>query len=115
MVGLGGEIACEVRAFAERDVDVWLAEELRVNAPFAQWVAGRAGFHDEVEAPAIRTRVSVMGENGETDVEALYAMRSGERAAVLVENKIEHSLSADQLLRYINRGRYGVNYGYWTK
>lgn len=105
---------CEVRSFAERDIDIWLSEELRVSPEFSGWFCQQAGLPaDEIEHPAIRTRVSVMGENGETDVEALFRLKSGRIIALLIEDKIEHSLKADQIERYFDRGRYGVRYGHW--
>ena len=105
---------CEVRSFAERDIDIWLSEELRVNPVFSGWFCQQVGLPmDDIEHPAIRTRVSVMGENGETDVEALFRLKSGRSIALLIENKIEHSLNSDQVERYFDRGRYGVRYGYW--
>jgi hypothetical protein len=105
---------CEVRSFAERDIDIWLSEELRVNPTFSAWFCQQIGLPvDDIEHPAIRTRVSVMGENGETDVEALFRLKSGRIIAILIENKIEHSLKSDQVERYFDRGRYGVRYGHW--
>ena len=106
---------CEVTYFAERDIDVWLAEELRVNSTFARWFAGRANFTEDVECPAQRCSVSVMGENGETDVEAIFKSVSGRTFALLVENKIEHSISVNQIARYLDRGKYGMGYGFWDQ
>lgn len=104
---------CQVRHFMERDVDIWLAEELRVNAAFGEWFSRRARVSEQIVFPAERTQVSVMGENGETDVEATFCTSDGRRYALLIENKLEHSLKAEQLSRYRLRGQYGVNYGYW--
>lgn len=94
----GAASECQVRSFLERDIDLWLAEELRVNAGFAAWLVSRAAGPTDIDVPAVRTRVSVMGENGETDVEALFGPEN--RFALLVENKVEHSVSADQIARY---------------
>ncbi|MGY3695088.1 hypothetical protein ACVIGA_005168 [Bradyrhizobium sp. USDA 3240] len=107
------EHLCEIRSFVERDIDVWLAEELRVNSAFAEWFCGKASTADIV-FPA-RTRISVMSENGETDVEAVFETKSGDKFALLVENKVRHSLSADQLGRYFRRGDRGVDRGLWKK
>jgi hypothetical protein len=52
-------------------------------------------------------------ENGETDVEAVFETKSGGRFAVLIENKVRHSLSADQLRRYFRRGEHGIDRGFW--
>src|SRR3974390_226134 len=102
---------CEVKSFLERDIDIWLSEELRVNPAFSRWFCQQVGLPaDEIEHPAIRTRISVMGENGETDVEALFHLASGRTIALLIENKIEHSLTSDQVERYFDRGRCGIRY-----
>jgi hypothetical protein len=105
---------CEIISFAERDIDVWLAEELRVDPAFSGWFCRRVGLPvDDIEHPAIRTRISVMGENGETDVEALFRLKSGSILALLIEDKIEHSLTANQIARYFDRGRFGIRYNHW--
>jgi hypothetical protein len=67
----------------------------------------------EIHGPA-RTRISVMSENGETDVEAVFETMSGEKFALLIENKVRHSLSADQLQRYFRRGDHGIGRGLWS-
>lgn len=104
---------CEIRSFVERDIDLWLAEELRVNGPFSVWFGSHAKPPSELRGPAQRTRISVMGENGETDVEATFLTIDGRRLGLLVENKIEHLLTVDQLERYYARGRYGVGGDIW--
>lgn len=108
---------CEVRSFAEKDIDVWLAEELRVNVDFARWFAEKCGAPSDVIVPAERTRVGVMGENHETDVEAIFTLASGAGAgkcALLIENKIRHSIGRDQLSRYARRGLCGEDAGLWA-
>ncbi|AMN39057.1 hypothetical protein [Rhodoplanes sp. Z2-YC6860] len=106
---------CEIRGFVERDIDLWLAEELRVNDLFALWFCDHARPSSQLPCSAVlRTRVSVMTENGETDVEAIFLTSDGRKLALLVENKVEHSLTEDQLERYYARGRYGVNHGLWN-
>ncbi len=47
-----------------------------------------------------------MSENGETDVEAIFLTFNGRRLALLVENKIEHSVTVDQLERYTKYERH---------
>jgi hypothetical protein len=39
-----GQQLCGIRSFAERDADVWLAEELRANPDFAGWFCARTRF-----------------------------------------------------------------------
>jgi hypothetical protein len=115
MIAQKNDPICEVRSFAERDIDVWLAEELRVNSIFARWFAERANLPAEIQTPAMRTRTSVASENGETDVEALFGTASGRKIGLLIENKIEHSVSADQIRRYFDRGLHGIKYGHWDE
>jgi hypothetical protein len=55
-----------------------------------------------------------MSENGETDVEAIFETVSGEKIALLIENKVRHSISADQLQRYFRRGDHGIRRGLWN-
>ncbi len=49
-----------------------------------------------VTLPARRVQVSVAAEDGETDVQALFDLADNTTLAVLVENKIEHSITSDQ-------------------
>jgi hypothetical protein len=110
------EISCDVSWFAERDIDVWLAEELRTNAEFGSWFLHEAGFTEHAVVPAYRTRVSVMDDAGrETDVEALFRASNGETKAVLVENKIKASFQPHQMEDYMDRGRRGKNDGKWAE
>src|SRR4051794_22915196 len=77
---------CSIGWFAERDIDIWLAEELRTNPRFCRRLLAHLNLADMV-VPAIRALVSVMDDHGrETDVEALFTNREGEKVAVLVEN-----------------------------
>ena len=68
-------MSCDVIWFAERDIDLWLAEELRVNSAFASWFLEMIGNTCPVSVPASRTRTSVLDEVWrETDVEALFSL-----------------------------------------
>lgn len=105
---------CEIKWFAERDIDVLLAEELRVNPIFARWFLDAQNVNSQVEVPAVRTSVSEMdGRGRETDVLALFGADKENRHAVLVENKIEADFQPNQLEDYLNRGRRGVDEKSW--
>jgi hypothetical protein len=56
-----------------------------------------------------------MSENGETYVEAIFETVSGEKVTLLVENKVRHSISADQLQRYFTRGNHGIERRLWDR
>ncbi len=106
---------CEIRSFFERDIDIWLAEELRNNPTFGQWFVDQIGEKAEATFPSKSVRVSVAAEDGETDVQALFDLVDGGTLAVLVENKIEHSITADQIRRYVDRARHGIVEHRWQQ
>lgn len=110
------EMSCDIIWFAERDIDVWLAEELRANAGFARWFLSRLGRTTEVSVPAYRTRVSVIDDAGrETDVEGLFHTSDGSTFAVLVEDKIKASFQPNQMNDYVDRGERGKKDGNWSE
>ncbi|RTL77231.1 MAG: hypothetical protein EKK35_17860 [Bradyrhizobiaceae bacterium] len=106
---------CEIRSFSERDIDIWLAEELRNSGVFAQWFVDQIGEMAEATFPSKSVQVSVAAEDGETDVQALFDLVDGGTLAVLVENKIEHAITADQIRRYENRARHGIVERRWQQ
>jgi hypothetical protein len=109
------DVSCDISWFAERDIDVWLAEELRVNPSFARWFLDKVGLPSSVSVPAYWTRISVLDETGrETDVEALFRASNGSTAAVLVENKIKASFQPNQMEDYVDRGQRGEKDGRWS-
>ena len=55
--------ACTLHWFLERDIDMFLAEELRVNPALSEWFARQAAPGVALLYPATQTRVSVP-ENG---------------------------------------------------
>jgi len=108
-------ISCDVNWFDERDIDVWLAEELRINEFFCRWFLGKLGTDQGAfSLPAFLTRVSVMDESGrETDVEALFRTGDGKTYAVLVEDKIKAAFQTNQMEDYVERGERGKHDGRW--
>jgi hypothetical protein len=111
-----GENDCDITAFAERDIDVWLAEELRFNAPFCRWFLEKAGVDVPVEVPAWRVRVSVVDEIGrETDVEALFRLSDDTNLALLIEDKIKAIFQPEQLEDYLDRVRRGIAAKKWSR
>ncbi len=99
-----------LEAVAERDIDLLILEELIVSQDFARWFYlenhlvppshGKAkAFHSVSDA-----------ELGESDIVVLY----DNGHAILIENKIDATVQADQALRYILRGKKGLSRGYWT-
>ncbi|MFN3890743.1 MAG: hypothetical protein ACK4MV_10130 [Beijerinckiaceae bacterium] len=94
---------CTLLWFQERDIDMWLAEELRVNPAFSLWFMEQVAPGLDVDHPAIETRVSAPTNGSETDVLATFALRQGGRHRVWIENKINAALMPCQLERYFER------------
>lgn len=93
-------------------MDLWLAEELRVNPDFTRWLCDKVNVPADVVGPP-HVRTSVMSENGETDVEAVFEDPTGNKFVLLIENKVRHSINVDQLQRYIRRGHEGMARKLW--
>ena len=98
--------------FTERDIDLFLCEELFVNPSFARWFLSKVGLDPAADLTCERTQPSVVVENGETDVEAIFQL-GNRKIALLIENKIDAAFQPDQLARYLARGRMGIARGAW--
>jgi hypothetical protein len=95
--------ACGINKFVERDIDMLMAEELRVNAGFGRWVMDKFGASSELIFPAVASNVSVVEDGSEADVVATFRTKSGLAHPLFVENKIDAPLMPDQLERYLRR------------
>jgi len=102
---------CSLHWFQERDIDMLLAEELRVNAAFSGWFLKGCAPGLDLEHPAVETRVSVPENGSETDVLASFRRRDGGLHRVWIENKISAGLMPRQLERYQERGAADVERG----
>ena len=106
---------CELTSFAERDIDVWLAEELRFNASFCRWFLEQVGVAPIPSLPAYRCLVSVTDETGrEDDVQAFFRLPNGGTFALLVEDKIKAAFQPNQMEDYLERGHKGVRLSSWN-
>ncbi|PBC01465.1 hypothetical protein [Mesorhizobium sp. WSM3860] len=94
---------CHIYNFQERDIDLLLAEELRVNGEFAAWFMDRASPQIPVLGPAFKTRISVVEDGSEADVIACFRRADGGVHRVFIEDKISAPLMPDQLARYQRR------------
>lgn len=94
---------CHVSNFLERDIDLLLAEELRVNKTFAAWFANQVAPDVQVEVPAFRTRISVVEDGSESDVIACFRREDGGIHRVFIEDKITAPMMPEQLERYQRR------------
>lgn len=105
------EQVCGVNKFVERDIDMLLAEELRVNSAFGEWIMSHFGIANEVMYPAAFTNVSVVDDGSEADVLVKFRTAGGKFHLLLIENKIDAQLMPNQLERYIRRGEGEVRKG----
>ena len=107
---------CEIATFAERDIDVWLAEEFLFNADFCRWFLSEAGVSDQLSLPAFQCKISVTDDVGrETDVEALFRRNDGGVLALLVEDKIKAPFQPNQMEDYLERGNKGLKSKTWSE
>jgi hypothetical protein len=95
---------CAINKFVERDIDMLLAEELRVSPSFGKWVMAKFGVADTLIYPATSSNVSVVEDGSEADVIATFATADGSLHRLFVENKIDAMLMPEQLERYVRRG-----------
>ena len=94
---------CHIHSFQERDVDLLIAEELRVNTAFAEWFVHQAAPHLALTGTAVRTRVSVVEDGSESDVIACFEDGNGGTHRIFVEDKITAPMMPKQLERYLRR------------
>lgn len=94
---------CHIHGFQERDVDLLIAEELRVNTAFAEWFLHQAAPHLALKGTAVRTRVSVVEDGSESDVIACFEDGNGGTHRIFVEDKITAPMMPKQLERYLRR------------
>lgn len=105
------ENVCGIAKFVERDIDMLLAEELRVNPEFSRWIMERFTETEPLKHPAVSSNVSVVEDGSEADVVATFESLSGGTHRLFVENKIDAVLMPEQLERYVRRGEGEVRRG----
>ena len=96
---------CDIHRFEERDIDLLIAEELRVNTAFAEWFVHQAAPHLELKGTADRTRVSVVEDGSESDVIACFQDGNSGTHRVFIEDKINARMMPNQLERYLRRAK----------
>lgn len=94
---------CGINKFVERDVDMLLAEELRVNPAFGKWILGKFDAAADIVFPAAHVNVSVVEDGSEADVIATFRTTSNLSHRLFIENKIDAILMPEQLERYLRR------------
>lgn len=102
-----------LNSIQERDLDLLLMIALNGSESF------RNGFIEKVtgQSPTGFEKAwrGLFGPNGETDVTVVYSGSNGERAAILIEDKIDANFQPGQAARYRERGDFGIKNGDWTQ
>src|SRR6266404_8437569 len=83
----------------ERDVDLLLAEEFKVNPLFAEKFKALTKFSGRT-ATVADFWVSKSNNLGESDLIVIYQSEDAERFALLIEDKVDAPLQPDQAARY---------------
>ena len=99
---------------AERDVDLILLSALFVSETFRAFVLKEVMGWTKTHH-LIRTRVSEVGDAGETDVLLVVDLGDGDRLGLMIEDKISAIFQPAQADRYRQRGNQGIHDGQWTR
>lgn len=102
-----------VASVSERDIDLLVLEELTVNDEFCSWFTHYIFEHDIYDSNHGAWHSVVADQNRESDLVFIFLSGSGERIAVLIENKIDASPQPQQAIGYTLRGERGQQEGYW--
>lgn len=94
-----------IRELAEADLDAVLVRSLEGSEAFGRRLLDAAGFHDPDGATLLAARRSVSDSTGETDVEAVWSLRNGTKAVLLIEDKLSAAFQPNQAQRYGLRAR----------
>ena len=103
-----------VEAVYERDIDLLLLEEFHVNQAFRCWLTEQFSGQKTVALEFKGAWHSLTEtELGESDLILLQKTAAGEKQAIMLENKIDALPQPGQATRYLQRGRAGIEKGYW--
>ncbi len=96
------DISIQLRGVAERDVDLFLVEELVASPAFRTWFTGALDIGAGFELAAVER--SALSSSGETDLDLVFTSATA-RVVVLVENKIDAVMQPRQAERYQERAQ----------
>ena len=94
----------------ERDIDILLAEEFSVSPKFGEWFLARTRFRDH-SGVVTNVFVSKSNADGESDLVIVYTLDQGSKVAILIEDKVDHTLEPEQARRYRKRADREVQEG----
>jgi len=102
-----------LESVTERDIDLLVLEELSVSENFRKMFSAQV-FGKPIYNAYLGAWHSVFSNNlGETDLLFLFEAVNGEKAAILIENKLDAAPMPDQGRRYRQRGEEGIKTRLW--
>lgn len=84
----------------ERDIDLLMVEELYASPAFVSWMAAEGGIAVNVETSTVLHSKRRTRSRREIDIFVELCLRGGERAALLIENKLDATEQPDQAESY---------------
>jgi hypothetical protein len=105
--------AIPLEAIYERDVDLLLLEELSVSSEFASWLVGQTDLSGINFGSLDSVQHSVVDQGRESDLIVIFLDTTGDRYALLIENKIDAPAQPDQSSGYRSRAHVGIDAGRW--
>lgn len=97
-----------IASINERDIDLLILEELTVSDEFLDWFSARLFGCTVYSAAAGAWHSVVAGDNRESDLLFIFLSQSGERIAILIENKIDAPPQPQQAKGYAAEALQGL-------
>jgi len=92
-----------ISGVCERDMDLFLIEELVADQDLLVWLFDRCDLGGEPDFEELAFTHSAVVGNGESDVEVRAKLRDGRSIVILIENKVDASFQPRQAERYRER------------
>lgn len=92
-----------ISGICERDMDLFLIEELVADRDLLVWLFTRCDLVGEPDFDELAFTHSAVVGNGESDVEVRAKLKDGRSIVILIENKVDASFQPRQAERYRER------------
>jgi hypothetical protein len=92
-----------ISGICERDMDLFLIEELVADRDLLVWLFHRCNVTGELDFEELSITHSAVVGNGESDVEIRAKLKNGQIIVILIENKVDASFQPRQAERYRER------------
>ncbi|MFB6360699.1 MAG: PD-(D/E)XK nuclease family protein [Halobacteriales archaeon] len=102
-----------IDSVGEHEVDYCIVQLLETSDSFRRWLLARANANLEIDEYIGAVAHATYAGQGESDIEFGVVTKTGQRHAVLIENKIDATKQPNQIERYYDRGQYRVENGNW--